>query len=114
MLAGPSFVNPVDAPTTTSPPRYTVSSSASQAFTVAMSVLPPEVHQALGQLLQGLQSPDNVLRAQAESQLNEEWTQSRPDVLLMGLSEQVEGAEDAAVRLHSPRQQPHRYNTRLT
>jgi hypothetical protein len=63
-----------------------------------MSVLPPEVHQALGQLLLGLQSPDNVLRTQAESQLNDEWSQSRPDVLMMGLSEQIEGAEDPAVR----------------
>lgn len=62
-----------------------------------MSQLPPEVHQALAQLLQGLQSPDNVLRTQSESQLNDEWTNSRPEILLMGLSEQIEGAEDPAV-----------------
>jgi hypothetical protein len=62
-----------------------------------MSVLPPEVHQALGHLLLGLQSPDNILRTQAETQLNEEWSTSRPDVLLMGLSEQVQGADDPAV-----------------
>jgi hypothetical protein len=62
-----------------------------------MSQLPPEVHQELGQLLQGLQSPDNVLRTQAEARLNDDWTLPRPEVLLMGLSEQIEGAEDPAV-----------------
>jgi hypothetical protein len=62
-----------------------------------MSALGAEIHQALSQLLQGLQSPDNVLRTQAESHLNDEWAQSRPEVLLMGLSEQIEGADDPAV-----------------
>lgn len=62
-----------------------------------MSQLPPEVHQELGQLLQGLQSPDNVLRTQAEARLNDDWTLPRPEVLLMGLSEQIEGAQDPAV-----------------
>lgn len=63
-----------------------------------MSVLPPEVHSALSTLLQGLQSTDNVVRAQAEEQLNTEWAQARPDVLLMGLGEQLQAAENAAVR----------------
>jgi len=63
-----------------------------------MSQLPPEVHQALAQLLQGLQASDNVRRTQAESQLNDEWIASRPEILLMGLSEQIEGAEDPGVR----------------
>ena len=62
-----------------------------------MSQLPPEVHQALAQLLQGLQSPDNVLRTQAETQLNDEWANPRPEILLMGLSEQIEGSDDPAV-----------------
>ncbi|KAF2399956.1 importin subunit beta-3 [Trichodelitschia bisporula] len=60
-----------------------------------MSVLPPEVHAALAQLLQGLQAPDNVLRTQAEEQLNVDWIQPRPEVLLMGLVEQIQGADDA-------------------
>lgn len=62
-----------------------------------MSVLPPEVHTALAQLLQGLQSTDNTVRSQAESNLNEEWVQKRPDVLLMGLAEQMQGAQDEGV-----------------
>jgi hypothetical protein len=66
-----------------------------------MSVLPPDVHQALNQLLHGLQSADNVLRTEAEARLNSDWTLPRPDVLLMGLVEQIQGAEDPAVRPHS-------------
>lgn len=62
-----------------------------------MSLLPPEIHTALSQLLGGLSSPDNVLRTQAEDQLNSDWIQNRPDVLLMGLAEQIEGAEDVIV-----------------
>ncbi|KAL8882256.1 MAG: hypothetical protein Q9198_000720 [Flavoplaca austrocitrina] len=63
-----------------------------------MSVLPPEIHSALGALLQGLQSPDNSVRAQAEEQLNNEWIVARADVLLMGLVEQIQGAQEAGPR----------------
>jgi hypothetical protein len=62
-----------------------------------MSVLPAEVHTALATLLQGLQSPDNVQRSTAEQQLNEEWVAQRPDVLFMGLSEQIDLAQDTSV-----------------
>lgn len=62
-----------------------------------MSMLPPEVHTALAQLLSGLQSPDNVTRTQAEENLNTEWVAGRPDILLMGLTEQIQLAEDASV-----------------
>ena len=62
-----------------------------------MSVLPPEVHTALNQLLQGLQSTDNTVRAQAEEQLNTEWVNQRPDMLLMGLTEQMQGSQDEGV-----------------
>jgi hypothetical protein len=64
-----------------------------------MSVLPAEVHTALATLLQGLQSPDNIQRTSAEQQLNDEWVAQRPDVLLMGLSEQIELAQDTSVRI---------------
>lgn len=64
-----------------------------------MSILPPEVHSALSLLLQGLQSTDNNVRAQAEEQLNNEWIVARPDVLLMGLVEQIQGAPEAGVRI---------------
>jgi hypothetical protein len=67
-------------------------------YTANMSVLPAEVHTALAGLLQGLQSPDNVQRSNAETQLNEEWVLQRPEVLLMGLSEQIELAQDTSVR----------------
>ncbi|KAJ5818676.1 hypothetical protein N7474_004267 [Penicillium riverlandense] len=63
-----------------------------------MSLLPPEVHTALSQLLRALSTPDNAVRSQAEDQLNNDWVQNRPDVLLMGLVEQIEGAEDTITR----------------
>lgn len=62
-----------------------------------MSVLPAEIHTALSQLLQGLQSADNVQRSAAESELNEEWAAKRPEILLMGLTEQIQGQEDQNV-----------------
>jgi hypothetical protein len=62
-----------------------------------MSVLPQEVHTALSQLLRALSTPDNAVRSQAEEQLNNDWVQSKPDILLMGLAEQIAGAEDTLV-----------------
>lgn len=49
------------------------------------------------QLLQGLQATDNPTRTKAEEQLNTAWVAQRPDVLLMGLAEQMEGATDEGV-----------------
>ncbi|KAL5337036.1 armadillo-type protein [Aspergillus crustosus] len=63
-----------------------------------MSILPQEVHSALSQLLRALSTADNTVRSQAEEQLTNEWIQNRPDVLLMGLAEQLEGAEDTTTR----------------
>lgn len=65
-----------------------------------MSLLAPEIHSALSQLLRALTTPDNAVRSQAEEQLNNDWVANRPDVLLMGLAEQLQGAEDAAVSRH--------------
>ena len=64
-----------------------------------MSLLTPEVHTALSQLLQGLQSGQNNVRSAAEEQLNNEWVVARPDVLLMGLVEQmqIQMSQDASV-----------------
>lgn len=62
-----------------------------------MSILPPDVHAELTQLLQALQSPDNGIRSQAEEHLQSNWTSTRPEVLLMGLAEQIQGAGDNAV-----------------
>lgn len=62
-----------------------------------MSLLSAEVHAELTQLLQALQSADNATRSQAEEHLQNNWTSSRPEVLLMGLAEQIQGAGDNAV-----------------
>lgn len=64
-----------------------------------MSVLPAETHSALGALLQGLQAADNTIRSQAEERLTTEWAQGKPDVLLMGLVEQIQLAESPIVGL---------------
>jgi hypothetical protein len=63
-----------------------------------MSVLPAEIHSALAQVLQALQSADNNVRTQAEGRLHSDWTAERPDVLLMGLVEQMQGSQEPAVR----------------
>ena len=62
-----------------------------------MSILPPEIHHALTLLLQALSSPDNDIRSHAEEQLNSEWVAARPDVLLMGLVEQIQQSADSSV-----------------
>ncbi|GJN71655.1 importin beta-3 subunit [Purpureocillium lilacinum] len=63
-----------------------------------MSLLSAEVHAELTQLLQALQSADNGIRSQAEEHLQNSWTGTRPEVLLMGLAEQIQGAGDNATR----------------
>lgn len=62
-----------------------------------MSILPSEIHTALTQLLQGLSSADNNARSYAEEQLNIEWVAARPDVLLMGLVEHLQVAQEPFV-----------------
>jgi hypothetical protein len=62
-----------------------------------MSLLPPEVNAELAQVLQALQSADNNVRSQAEDHLQNNWTATRPEVLLMGLVEQIAGSHDATV-----------------
>ena len=64
-----------------------------------MSVLGPEIHNALSQLLQMLSSPDNSVRSAAEEQLNTDWIAHRPDVLLMGLVEQMLDSTDPSVSM---------------
>ncbi|KAK4960383.1 importin subunit beta-3 [Elasticomyces elasticus] len=62
------------------------------------SVLPAEVHTALAELLQSLQSGDNAVRTQGEEQLNQKWVSERPDMLFMGLAEQMQGSPDEGTR----------------
>lgn len=45
------------------------------------------------QLLQGLSSSDNNARSYAEEQLSAEWVAAQPDVLLMGLVEQIQASQ---------------------
>lgn len=65
-----------------------------------MSLLPAEVHTELEQLLQALQSKDNNVRAQAEEHLQNNWTNTRPEVLLLGLAEQISASTNTAVRCY--------------
>ena len=62
-----------------------------------MSVLPADVHAELAQLLDALQSSDNNVRSQAEDHLASNWTSSKPELLLMGLVEQIQGSIDGTV-----------------
>jgi len=66
---------------------------------VAMSLLAPDVHSELAQLLVALQSKDNNIRSQAEEHLQNSWTNTRPEVLLMGLAEQIGAARDMSVSI---------------
>ncbi|TLD34289.1 hypothetical protein PspLS_01232 [Pyricularia sp. CBS 133598] len=65
-----------------------------------MSLLPAEVTAELGQLLEALQSPDNAVRSQAEDHLQNNWTVTRPEVLLMGLVELI-GAQANTTTIRS-------------
>jgi len=62
-----------------------------------MSILPPQVHAELTELLQALQSSDNTVRSQAEDHLATNWTSAKPEMLLMGLVEQIYGSNDTTV-----------------
>lgn len=64
-----------------------------------MSMLGADVHAELGRLLEALQSKDNNIRSQAEEHLQNNWTNTRPEVLLMGLAEQIGAARDTSVCL---------------
>lgn len=64
-----------------------------------MSVLPAEMHNELAQLLDALQSSDNNVRSQAEEHLSNNWSVTRPEILLMGLVEQIQGSNDPTVSL---------------
>lgn len=69
---------------------------------MSSSVLSPQVHAELTQLLQALQSGDNNIRSQAEEHLANNWTNTQPEVLLMGLVEQIHGSTDTTVCNQDP------------
>jgi hypothetical protein len=62
-----------------------------------MSVLPAEIHAELVQLLDALQSAENTVRSQAEEHLTSNWVATKPEMLLMGLVEQIQGSNDTTV-----------------
>lgn len=64
-------------------------------------MLPPEVSIELAQLLQAAQSADNNVRSQAEEHLQTHWTNERPDILLMGLAEQIQVSTDTTARSYA-------------
>jgi hypothetical protein len=66
-----------------------------------MSVLPPQMQNELSQLLEALQSSDNAQRSQAEEHLANNWTTTQPEMLLMGLAEQIQASSDLTVRCAS-------------
>lgn len=66
-----------------------------------MSAVGLEVHNALTQLLAGLVSSENDVRSRAEDQLHNEWVAARPEILLMGLVEQMQESGDDSVKLPS-------------
>lgn len=63
-----------------------------------MSVIPPGAQADLAQMLEALQSSDNNVRSQAEEHLTNNWQANKPEILLMGLVEQLQGAGDSTVR----------------
>ncbi|ESZ96192.1 importin subunit beta-3 [Sclerotinia borealis F-4128] len=63
-----------------------------------MSVLPAQAHTELAQLLSALQSTDNNVRSQAEDHLTNNWVNTKPEMLLMGLVEHIYGSSDANTR----------------
>ncbi|KAF7876501.1 hypothetical protein EAF04_001591 [Stromatinia cepivora] len=63
-----------------------------------MSVLPADAHAELAQLLSALQSTDNNVRSQAEEHLGNNWVSTKPEMLLMGLVEQIHGSNDISTR----------------
>ncbi|KAK3346295.1 armadillo-type protein [Lasiosphaeria hispida] len=63
-----------------------------------MSVVGPDVLAQLAHLLGALQSADNNVRSHAEEVLQNNWTSTRPEMLLMGLAEQISPPRDAATR----------------
>ena len=62
-----------------------------------MSVLPAEIGAALSRLLSDLSAADNQIRSSAEEQLTTEWVVARPDILSMGLVEQIQNSQEPAV-----------------
>lgn len=62
-----------------------------------MSLLSPDAQNELDQLLDALQSPDNSRRSIAEAHLTNNWTLPKPEMLLLGLVEQIQVSNDPAV-----------------
>lgn len=73
---------------------------------MATSQLPPAITAELQQLLHGLASADNSVRSGAEASLNDDWMVVRPDVLLLGLAEQIAMGEPANVSCDPFRRKP--------
>ena len=63
-----------------------------------MSVLSADAHNELDQLLEALQSTDNSVRSRAEEHLTNNWTIPKPEMLLVGLVEQMQTSNNPSTR----------------
>ena len=62
-----------------------------------MSLIGQQLTTALATLLKGLQSAENITRKHAEDGLQRDWVDKQPEILLMGLAEQMQGSKDLSV-----------------
>ncbi|QSL64408.1 hypothetical protein MERGE_001709 [Pneumocystis wakefieldiae] len=63
-----------------------------------MSFIQKETALALTSLLSSLKHTDNEIRMKAEASLHEQWIAHEPEILLVGLAEQVNISEDSSLR----------------
>jgi hypothetical protein len=71
-------------------------------LTPLAAILNTPINKYVAELLQALQSSDNNVRSQAEDHLTTNWTNAKPEMLLMGLVEQIHGSNDTTVSRPCP------------
>lgn len=62
-----------------------------------MPFIQQEAALALTSLLSSLKHTDNEVRTKAEASLHEQWIAHEPEMLLVGLAEQANTAQDSSV-----------------
>ncbi|KAG5438294.1 hypothetical protein PCANB_002782 [Pneumocystis canis] len=63
-----------------------------------MPYIRQEIALALSSLLSSLKHTDNEIRTKAEASLHEQWIPHEPEILLVGLAEQVNTSQDSSLR----------------
>lgn len=69
----------------------------SDTVPVPTPLVEPETLAQLTRVLVNLPSPDNNVRAAAELQLNEQWVNTQPDIVLLGLAQLVSQSQEEDV-----------------